>query len=522
MVARNPLRSRYGTIYGASLIACGAFMGCSVYDDELLRQPLDASRSERDATVASDDAAKRDGAPPSDARSRDETDARTVDGTSMDTGSSGDAGATTDAPTRDDVVVDASAPRPDVDAAARDVTFVDARVSDDAYDAPIDSATGSSDADAGGRAPDANDATSEDASRGADAATGDGEGGPLDVAADGDGGIAPPTFRVVRVGNGSTTLSASSTASFIEERRLDGQLVGQPIALPTSRSGAMHPLTLSGIATSEGALALSIDGRYLTLAGYAAGPDRANIATSTDVERVVARVDAAANIDTTTVLGDAFSGTNARSAVSVDGTAFWVGGASGGVWFAPLGGSGPLQIIDDPNNVRLVGLFGDQLFGCSGTSPMTTVFTIGAGRPTIGIQSVVPLAGMPRSGSSPYAFALLDRDPSVSGLDTLYLTDDRSPESDGTGGGIQKWTLQGTTWSRGATLTTVDGGSASFRGLAATVTAAGVMLVASTAETSANRLVVFVDDGSPSPVGTAVVAAPSNTIFRGVALSPHP
>jgi hypothetical protein len=46
--------------------------------------------------------------------------------------------------------------------------------------------------------------------------------------------------------------------------------------------------------------------------------------------------------------------------------------------------------------------------------------------------------------------------------------------------------------------------------------------VASTSEASGNRLVVFVDDGSPGVTGTVVATAPSNTIFRGVALSPHP
>ena len=162
-------------------------------------------------------------------------------------------------------------------------------------------------------------------------------------------------------------------------------------------------------------------------ASAATAPDRANVATSTDVERIVARVDAASVVDTTTLLGEAFSGSNARSAASVDGAAFWIGGSSGGVWFASLGGSGLTQIVDSPDNVRLVGLFGDRLFVSSGATPMTGVFAVGAGRPTSGIQSVAALDGMPRSGTSPYAFAFLDLDPTVSGLDTLYLTDDRSP-----------------------------------------------------------------------------------------------
>ena len=63
----------------------------------------------------------------------------------------------------------------------------------------------------------------------------------------------PLTFRVVRVGDGTAALSSSSTAVFVEERRLDGSLVGT-IALPTAAAGANQPLTMSGSAGSEGAL----------------------------------------------------------------------------------------------------------------------------------------------------------------------------------------------------------------------------------------------------------------------------
>ena len=520
MVFRKPLRSRYGAILGAWLVACGAIVGCNVYGEELLRQPLDASGPPADAAFGSDEAAAQDGPPPSDGAYRDATDATVLDVTSADAGVGGDASETNDASRGDDAAKDTITWRPDADAAIKDASIDDAR-GNDAIDAPIDTTIGSDDADGGPRAPDARDATSQDDTGTVDAQTNDGNGGTIDVAPAGDGGVAPPTVRVVRVGSGTTTLSASSSAVFIEERGFDGRLVGQPLALPTNRSGSMRPFTLSGIATSEGALALSTDGRYLTLAGYATTPGRANVADSTDVDRVVARLDAASVVDTTTLLGDTFAGTNARSAVSVDGTTFWVGGASGGAWFTALGGSRLTQIVDSPDNIRLVGLFGDQLFGCSGATPMTGVFKVGAGRPTSGVQAVAPLAGMPRSGTSPYAFALLDLEAAVSGLDTLYLADDRSPESNGSGGGIQKWTLQGSTWSRAATFTAVETENASFRGLAAAITSAGVTLVASTSETSANRLVVFIDDGSPSPVGHVVASAPSNTIFRGVALSPH-
>jgi hypothetical protein len=509
MAFRIPLRSRRAVLLGTSLAAClGTVIGCNVYDDELLSRPYRADTSQPDAADGS--ATAMDDAPSFDGGPHDAAHANKPDATTADAVGDRDAGITADAPAPDAAPRDGNGTRADADAAA----------SHDALDAPRDTATSSRDADAGTPAPDADDAAPSDA-WGADTGARDGESASPDVATDAHGGGAPPTFRVVRVGDGTTQLSAESTAVFIEERGWDGQVVGQPLALPSRASGGQHPLTLSGKAASEGALSLSLDGRYLTLAGYATSPGRASVATSTDVERVVARIDAAATIDTTTLLGAAFSGSNVRSAASLDGAAFWVGGSAGGVWYFTVGGSGSTQIVATPDNVRLVALFGDQLYGSSGASPMTTVFTVGNGRPTTGVQSVAALAGLPRSGSSPYAFAFFDRSATVAGLDTLYLTDDRDPESDGNGGGIQKWTFDGRTWSRVATFAAVGDGSSSFRGLAGVVSPVGVILLASTSELSANRLVVFVDDGSPNVTGTVFATAPSNTIFRGVALSPQ-
>ena len=45
--------------------------------------------------------------------------------------------------------------------------------------------------------------------------------------------------------------------------------------------------------------------------------------------------------------------------------------------------------------------------------------------------------------------------------------------------------------------------------------------MASTAETGTDRLVVFVDGGTAAPVVHGTATSPVNTMFRGVALSPH-
>jgi hypothetical protein len=505
MTFRNPLRQGSAVLFCTALAACfSGTVGCNVYEEELLRRrddggPVpDAARTSTDARkddtpaeasqpndtgeldTATDPRSMRDGSTPADTNA--------PEGTSID----GGAG------------VDASLPMPD--GASSDVstdgTLHDANV---IRDAAIDAPPPSRDADAAPPSSDAREDAPSDGSRGTiDASDGSGSGPDVQI----DAVTPPPTFRVVRVGDGAMPLSSASAPVFIEERRWDGSVVGSALALPTASSGAQQPLTIAGNATSEGALALSLDGRYLT--------------TSSDVERIAATVDASGNVDTTTSLGNVFLGNNVRSAASVDGTSFWVGGQSGGVWYFPHGGGAGTQIVASPDNVRLVALFADQLYGSSGASPMTAVFTVGNGRPTTAHQNVTALTGMPQSGLSPYAFVLFDGNATVGGLDTLYLTDDRNPENDGSGGGVQKWTFDGGKWSRVATFASVGGGMASFRGLTGRMTASGVTLVASTSDAAGNRLVLFVDDGAPNVTGTVIATAPPDTIFRGVALSPHP
>ena len=526
MTFRNPLRQGSAVFFCTALAACfSGTVGCDVYEDELLRR-RDDDELTADAARGTTDAGKI--GTPADASQRN--DAGALDATDPDSPSARDAGARPDTNGAEGDAteggapgVDASVPTPD--GASSDVspdgTLRDANAIGDTFDATYDAAVDvpppPRDADA---APPTSDDAARDGSPGTDGNPSDGNGRGPDVQP--DAVTPPPTFRIVRLGDGAMSLSSASAPVFIEERRWDGSRVGSAIALPTAKSSAQQPLTMAGNATSEGALSLSLDGRYLTLAGYGTAPGRAAIATSSDVDRIAATVDAAGNIDTTTSLGNVFLGTNVRCAASVDGASFWIGGASGGVWYFPRGGGAGTQIVDSPDNVRSVALFGDRLYGSSGSAPMTSVFTVGSGRPTTGTQNVAALTGMPRSDLSPYAFVLFDRSSTIGGLDTLYLTDDRDPESDGSGGGIQKWTFDGGMWSRVATFTSVGGGMASFRGLTGTMTASGATLVASTAEATGNRLVLFVDDGGPNVTGTVIATAPSNTIFRGVALSPHP
>jgi hypothetical protein len=336
----------------------------------------------------------------------------------------------------------------------------------------------------------------------------------------------------VQFGDGVTPRTSAAAAVFVDHVYVDGTPGPASIALPTAANPPAGAFTNSGSASSEGHLARSVDTHFLTLAGYNTPPGTLAVAgtTSATVNRVVARINATGTIDTTTLLAAAFSANNPRSAVTIDGSAFWVSGAGGttigGVWYVPLGnGTSATQITgqvstNPPNNARVLGIFGNQLFGDAITTGFDGPFSIAGSPPPTVATAATLLSGTATSGTgtpSPYGFVLFDLDPSVPGLDTLYLADDRTTAN---GGGIQKWQLGASmTW----TLTTTfnQGLTAGCRGLTGWLSGTGtnVVLAATTADTTA-QLVVMTDDGSATPAFTTLATAAANTTFRGVALAP--
>ncbi|MGD0844616.1 MAG: hypothetical protein ABSA06_09655, partial [Geobacteraceae bacterium] len=96
----------------------------------------------------------------------------------------------------------------------------------------------------------------------------------LAVALPGSGfaaGFGTGNLVVLRAGDGSGALSSAAAAVFLDEYTAAGTKV-QSLAMPTVASGSNRPLTVAGSSTADGALRRSADGRFLTLAGYAAAP----------------------------------------------------------------------------------------------------------------------------------------------------------------------------------------------------------------------------------------------------------
>ena len=166
-------------------------------------------------------------------------------------------------------------------------------------------------------------------------------------------------------------------------------------------------------------------------------------------------------------------------------------------------------------------IFGGQLLGTGDASLHLDVFQVGSGLPTSGVPVVTGLAGMPTTGMNPFGFVFFDLvtgvgDPNLGGMDTAYVADSGSNAN-----GIERWGYSNATaqWSLVKTMNIVPANA--FRGLTGLVTGTSVTLIASTAGMATNRVVVFVDDGSPSPVGTTITTGSTTLVYRGVALPPH-
>lgn len=360
-----------------------------------------------------------------------------------------------------------------------------------------------------------------------DATTGDGGG---DASTD-----SGPSydFMVVRTGgfdgDGGVEAGALTTAAapvFLEERRSSTGTLVRTLALPQAVNGKQQPFTLTGSSTTEGGLTRSANGSYVVLGGYAAVPGTLAVAgtVSGTTNRVIARINAVGAIDTTTLLDAAFSKVSIRGAASSDGSAFWASGEngtgnSGGVYTIGFGLTGGASVFGTVQNMRQVGVFGAQLYAdTQSTAGGNTlrVFSIGNGLPTTPNQTGANLPGFTTVNTTPNGFVLLDLDNQVAGLDTAYVADTRSIN---TGGGVQKWTFDGTTWTLKATF--AQGLASAPYFVAAAKLGTDVVVVATTQE-SPNRVVRFVDDGQNlTPASFALTTAQPDTNFRGIALSPQ-
>ena len=339
-------------------------------------------------------------------------------------------------------------------------------------------------------------------------------GAPLQAAA-----FTPGNVVIYRVGSGTGSLINTGNPVFLDEYSSTGTLV-QSIPLPTTVSGANKRLVASGTATSEGMLTRSADGQYLLLTGYDATPPVVSLAgtASVAVNRVIGRVNAAGTVDTSTALTDFASANNPRSAVSSDGSKFWMSGGNGGVRLAALGATTSTDVSTTVTNLRQLGIAGGQLYVTTSSGTAVRLGTVGTGLPETTGQTITSLTGIPTSGGSPYSFFFADLNAGVAGVDTLYVADDASLA-------LTKYSLVASTWTSNGTVG-VDADD--YRGLTGVVNAGVVTLYATrkggSAAAGGGELVTISDSSGHNAAFTGTPAllatAAANTAFRGVAFSP--
>ena len=341
--------------------------------------------------------------------------------------------------------------------------------------------------------------------------------------------FTPGNLVVVRVGDGTTvTAAGAAAATFLLEYTPAGVLV-QTIALPTAAAGTNSILTNTASSSSDALMTRSVNGAYLVLTGYDAAPWARHSITGTAssaVNRVIGRVAADGTVNTSTRIGDAFSGSsttsvNIRSAATVDGTTFYAVGSASGVVYLPFGNSAATATTAlntaAPTNNRGVNIFGGNLYVSSASGTFQGISQVGTGLPTTSGQTIALLPGFPTAtGPQPYGFYLADLSASVPGVDVVYVADDRTAAP----GGIQKWSLVSGTWTYNGSMNAAT--PVSIRGLDGSTTGTTVSLAA-----SGNGGVYLVTDNAGYNVApstatiTALVPAPgTNAVFRGVAFAP--
>lgn len=326
---------------------------------------------------------------------------------------------------------------------------------------------------------------------------------------------------VLRVGDGSAALSNAGTSTFLDQYNPVTPAQAMPMLTVANPTTGVNRIVMSGTAASEGQITRSGDGTRIIVAGYNIDVGTTGVASTSSaaVNRVVNSVDINGVTARVGATSTNFSGNNIRSAASINGTsAYAVGGNSGTVLLPDN-----TTIFNTVTNQRVANIYNNNLYFSTAQGNQTAGNTVNGiyrftGTPTASstptqLFNIAPGSATAADQASPYAFA-------VNPTETvIYVADDRSTTN---GGGIQKWTFNGTTWSRAGTFSNLFT-TLGARGLAVDFSGANPILYATTTQTNGNLLVALTDTGNNfGDAFTVLATAPTNTAFRGVVFSPVP
>ncbi len=220
--------------------------------------------------------------------------------------------------------------------------------------------------------------------------------------------FTPGNLLVYRAGDNTVTLSGNGNIIYLDEYTQSGTFVqSKRITATTSDASHLSPVA-SGTATSEGALSLSTNGKYVGVPGYWSYVNAISLSTTSAATtyRVASRVDINQNV-AYTKLTDWSTGNNPRSVVFNSDTTFYAAGGTGAIRYAKVGDTTSVLVNAGSGagtqNFRVVNIFNSQLYA-SASSGTSRLVTIGTGTPTTSGQAVTQLSGDITSIASPYSY----------------------------------------------------------------------------------------------------------------------
>ena len=359
------------------------------------------------------------------------------------------------------------------------------------------------------------------------------------------------------LGNGTTVLSTSGCPVTIDvfQNSTSGQLAPTSSAAFASSSGTN--LVDSGASASEGALtdnplvttmaalgqSYTGSAAYVYNVGYNVPAGSAAVASSTTdptaagQTTVTGGVASNAQILLTQSRSANYSAVSIRGAVGADDSAFptlYSAGALGS-WRNYTTSTA----VSTVSNVRTIqetyaSNGTAQLFGSSDTGSTVGISVI---NPSAGTSQILVQSATASANASPYAFVLMNNPAnsnSIYGYNTAYIADDGTQTAELAGNaGIEKFTYNGSTWIKDYTILgsgLLPSGSAAtgYRGLAGQMDAAGsgdVILFTTDASSTVLQQVTDPIAATTLPAGEdssfiTLATAPTNEVFRGVALAP--
>lgn len=339
------------------------------------------------------------------------------------------------------------------------------------------------------------------------------------------------TLRVGEVGG--TTLTTNSAPVFIDEYTTTGTLV-QSVPMPFVTSGSNRKFTMSGTSTTEGFLNLSPDGQYLTFGGYDNIPGVTGISstTATGTNRIVARVTQNGTINTTTRISDGYDGNSIRSVATVDGSAFWTGGAGtgGGTRYVALGASTSTQVSTTTVNTRGTAIYNSQLYS-SAQSGNIGISTVGSGLPTTTGNTHTILSGTTSNVEllDPRGFVFADVNDDGT-PDVMYVAD----ASTATTQGVVKFSNTGGVWTKRGNLPNPSGRTVHGIGVQVVGGNRVLYICLGTVSSPATEIYKFTDNSAVTAnitssgtdiivaSGSPIITSPASTqvLFKGVSFAP--